>query len=165
MYRLSLPITTIILTITLLALAACGPKDAISHTTGDSPTAMSISTTVPDTFYPTATPTIIIVPVIPDRPLPSPTAICGDITPPTRMIVREHGQVLDDDLSPLNLRVAPGLNQRVLEQLQVNAVFIVLDGPRCEGDYMWYYIKHDDLLGWVAEGDLEKYYIKPYLPG
>jgi hypothetical protein len=165
MYRFSQHNKIITMTIAFLVLAACGPKNDAPPATGNSPTTMSISTSMPGTIHPTATATIVIVPVMPDKPIPSPIAVCGNFAPYTRMIIREHGQVSDDDLSPLNLRVAPGTDQRVLEQLQVNDVFMVLDGPQCEGEYVWYYIKHGDLLGWVAEGDMEKYYIKPYLPG
>lgn len=164
MYRFRQFVTAIILAFAFLTLAACGSKDA-PLATSDSPTAMSISTTMPGALHPTATATIVIVPVIPDEPILTPMAVCGSIAPQTRMIVREHGQVLDDDLSPLNLRAAPGTDQEVLKQLEVYDVFMVLDGPQCEGEYVWYYIKHEELLGWVAEGDLEKYYIKPYLPG
>ena len=106
-----------------------------------------------------------LVTVAPDVPIPFPTPVCGQNAPPTRIIVGEHAMVLDDDLRPLNVRAAPGTDNRILGRLQVREVFMVLDGPQCSGDYVWYRIKRADLEGWIAEGDFALYYIGPYLPG
>lgn len=102
--------------------------------------------------------------VAPSGPIPSPTPPCVG-APPTRIIVGEHGIVSDDDLRPLNVRAAPGTDNRILGRLQAGEAFLVLDGPQCSGEYVWYYIERGDLDGWIAEGDMGLYYIAPYLSG
>ena len=143
----------------MLWLAGCNtpstPRPTVSPTPED-----KAGTTIP------ATPgEWTLVTRAPSAPIPSPTPACGADAPPTRMIVGEHGRVLDDDPRPLNVRMAAGTDNRVLGQLQIREVFMVLDGPQCAGDYVWYFIQRGDLQGWVAEGDFALYYIAPYLPG
>lgn len=145
----------------LFLLAACNATDP-------SPTTVPTLTLLPVTPSPetTTNPTEwSLVTVAPEGPIPFPTTVCGQNAPPTRIIVGEHARVLDDDLRPLNVRAAPGTDNRILGRLQVREVFMVLDGPQCSGEYVWYQIKRGDLEGWIAEGDFALYYIGPYLPG
>ena len=145
----------------LLLFAACNAPDP-------APTPVLTRTLTPATPIPetTANPTEwSLVTVAPEDSIPFPTPVCGQNAPPTRIIVGEHGMVLDDDLRPLNVRAAPGTDNRILGRLQVREVFMVLDGPQCSGEYVWYRIKRGDLEGWIAEGDFALYYIGPYLPG
>jgi uncharacterized protein YraI len=81
------------------------------------------------------------------------------------MIVNEPGRVTDDDLRPLNIRNGPSTEYRILGRLEVGNVFLVLDGPQCSSNYVWYFIRRGNLEGWIAEGDSVSYYIEPYLPG
>ena len=116
---------------------------------------------------PTLTATAIATPVIAasDTPIVSPTPICGENVPRAQMIIGERGIVSLEDPRPLNVRAAPGTENDVIAQLLVGQVFVVLDGPECHGDYIWYYVRRSNLQGWVAEGDFSLYYILPYFPG
>jgi len=111
-------------------------------------------------------PPLTIVAIVPDDPLSTARPPCTD-APPTRMIVRERGQVMDDDIRPLNVRSGPSTDYRILGRLEVLDVFRVEQGPECGNGYVWYLVESvaGDLRGWVAEGDFTQYYIEPYLPG
>lgn len=104
--------------------------------------------------------TAFIMPTLP----PSPTPICPG-APRTRLIVNERGWVLDDDPRPINLRVAPGLDNRSLQQIGIGEVFYVLEGPVCQDNFAWYKIRYQGSEGWIAEGDFSSYYVEPYLVG
>lgn len=105
-----------------------------------------------------------IVTVMPAQPIPSSTPACEDAAP-TRMILFERGQVSDEDTRVLNVRESPGIDAPILGTLTILEIFFVIDGPRCRDGYVWYYILHEAVEGWVAEGDFDVYYIEPYLPG
>ncbi len=99
-------------------------------------------------------------------PLPTGEPFCPG-TPPTRMILQQRGRVLQLDNSgeeSLNLRAGPGTNYRILTKINQRELFLVLDGPACAEDYVWYRVRYGEFSGWVAEGDLTQYYIEPYLP-
>lgn len=154
---------TIIILLLLLAglLAACDPAGEADPT----------PTTPPPTLAPTATrtpaPTYTAMPLIPAvtaGPFATPTDACP-LAPQTRLLLGERGQVSDDDDTPLNVRSGPGTDFRILGRLEVLDVFYVIDGPTCGGPYAWYLVEHDDLRGWIAEGDSAQYYVQPYLPG
>jgi hypothetical protein len=97
-------------------------------------------------------------------PPPSPTPFCAG-APRRRLILQERGQVLPDDPRPVNLRSDPGTDNDVLAQIPVKALFFVLDGPVCEGEYTWFKVRYRGREGWLAEGDLTSYYVEPYFPG
>ena len=143
----------------LIVMAAC---NSVATPTSTQPRATF--TPIPVTQPPTLPP--VIVTSVPAEIIPSPTPTCGQDAPPTHMIVGEHGWMSDDDFAPLNVRAVPGtIDTRIVGRLQTHDVFFVLDGPQCAEKYVWYYIQHGDLFGWVAEGDAAGYYISPYLPG
>lgn len=150
----------LVLCFMLVVLAACNSLDEGTIAPTQTPTAAQTPIT-----RATATPGLTLVPHLPDQPIPEPTRACVFPAPITRMILDERGQVMDDDMRPLNVRSGPSTEYRILGRLEVLEVFLVLDGPVCGGDYAWYRVQHDDLIGWVAEGDLNQYYIEPYFPG
>ena len=139
----------------ILVLSACSGTD--------SPRSPETAIITPNQFD-TATNTYVMT-VAPNAPIASLTPVCGQDVPRTRMIVGEHGIVLDDDPRPLNVRVEPGTEHEIVDILEIGEVFLVLDGPQCHGEYVWYYIQRGNLRGWIAEGDMALYYIAPYLPG
>ena len=145
--------TRVLFVCLLLILSACNTsRDPASPT---SPTPVTAS----------ATPTINggMTPFVVNR-VPSPTPSCA-AAPRTRLIVGERGQVSDDDTQVLNVREGPGREFTVLATLDVYDIFRVLEGPQCSGPYVWYRVRHNDLEGWIAEGDFGVYYVEPYLPG
>jgi len=91
------------------------------------------------------------------------TPPCDD-APMTRLIIQERGRVTDNG-EDLNLRRGPGTDQQIIERIEPGEIFLVLDGPTCSEEYVWYQINYRGTLGWIAEGDFEQYYTEPYLPG
>ncbi len=81
--------------------------------------------------------------------------------PVSRIQAGQRGFISLDPPSPSRIRDLPGKQGRILGQLQPGEVFLVLDGPRCSDNYSWWKIRaeHNDLQGWVAEGDLSDYWI------
>jgi hypothetical protein len=145
-------------------LAGCTSSLARTDTPDAQTTAPTEAPNSPEPATPTEQPAAIITPIIAEQPIPSPTPAC-EAAPPTRIIVGERGQVTDDDLRPLNVRSEPGTEFRILGRLEALQVFLVLEGPRCGGNFVWYRVRRGNLEGWIAEGDPGNYYIEPYLPG
>lgn len=92
--------------------------------------------------------------------------------PPTRLIPGERGRVSIDDPRPLNIRSGPGTNNEVIGQIPARGIFFVIEGPRCSQRYAWYRISYregesdeDVITGWIAEGDLNGYFVEVYPPG
>jgi hypothetical protein len=84
--------------------------------------------------------------------------------PRSRLIVSERARVTNNDQA-LNIRSYPGTQYQQIGQMPPGSVFFVLSGPRCEGDYVWFYILYQTMEGWIAEGDDDVTYAVPYLDG
>jgi uncharacterized protein YraI len=84
------------------------------------------------------------------------------------MILYERGIVLEESESSsderVNVRSGPGTNHQVVAQLGIGEIFLVTDGPECSLLYTWYKIQQGDIDGWIAEGDVEAYFVEPYMP-
>lgn len=101
----------------------------------------------------------------------TPELVCPG-APPTRLIPGERGRVSIDDPRPLNIRSGPGTNNEVIGQIPARGIFFVIEGPRCTQRYAWYRVSYregesDDtvITGWIAEGDLNGYFVEVYPPG
>lgn len=108
-------------------------------------------------------------PFIWPTPPPSPVAACPG-TPRARLIVQQRGRVLPDDPLPIRLREAPGVDQHIVTLIPIRELFLVLDGPVCNGSYTWFKIRYNDQEGWIAEGTITNdgntsYFVEPYFPG
>jgi len=84
--------------------------------------------------------------------------------PRSRLIVSERARVTNNDQA-LNIRSNPGTQYQQIGQMPPGAIFFVLGGPRCGGDYVWFYILYQSMEGWIAEGDENLTYAEPYLDG
>lgn len=65
---------------------------------------------------------------------------------------------------PLANRVRSQANRdaSIVGQLEPGEVFKILDGPRCNNSWVWWYVESKDgLLGWTAEGDKNTYWLSP----
>lgn len=132
-------------------MAACTPSAASGVPTVTAPSVQVASS---------LTPTMYIMPTPPPTALP----ICPG-APKERLILQERGWVLPDDPRPVNMRSEAGVTSTLIMQIPIRAVFYVLDGPVCNGDFAWYKVRYQGREGWIAEGDLTSYYVEPYLPG
>ncbi|MBK8137681.1 MAG: SH3 domain-containing protein [Chloroflexi bacterium] len=91
-----------------------------------------------------------------------PAPICEG-APTSYLIVHERARVTNDDPKPLNVRDTAGLTGKIVAQLETLDIFMIVDGPRCGDEYTWFKVRVGDTEGWLAEGDLEIYYVEPYL--
>ena len=46
-------------------------------------------------------------------------------------------------------------------------IFYALAGPVCDQSYAWFrgQVEYKGIVGWIAEGDNDSYYVEPYPPG
>lgn len=163
----------IIITILILALAAaCSTPPDINRTrmaatdraeTTDEPATFATNTAPPQvgevTPTPPVTPTSFVFPAA-----IQPTPVCSG-APRPRLIIHERGRVTDEDEDDLRLRNGPGTSNNILTNLKVHNVFLVLEGPVCSEQYLWWRVRYRTYEGWIAEGEEDYYYVEPYLPG
>lgn len=106
----------------------------------------------------------IAEPILGDPPvLPDPVTITGDFcppAPPSQVTAGMRARVTYTDGTPLRLRESP--TGAVIRNIAEGVAFDIIGGPTCASGYTWWQIRQDDgITGWVAEGDLENYYIEP----
>jgi len=120
-------------------------------------------------------------PISPDTPRPTATLFDAARLPPvtpvteraprrcpraprSHLIVHERGQVTNNGKS-LNIRSLAGTDAQQIGQMPAGAIFFVIGGPRCEGDFVWFYILYQGMEGWIAEADDEMIFAQPYQDG
>jgi hypothetical protein len=84
----------------------------------------------------------------------------------SRFRLGDVGFVSDDPFSPNNVRNTPSLAGELVGQIQPGESFIVLEGPVCEGGWVWWYVQGandsefgEALTGWTSEGDETNYWL------
>lgn len=143
-----------LLFVLLLLVSGCLGQDNTPIPTAATTTSIRIT---PDfTETPVVVPTETLAPITRIPPCPN--------APMTRLIIQERARVTDNG-EDLNLRRGPGTDQQIIQRIEPGEIFLVLDGPTCAEEYVWYQINYQGTLGWIAEGDFEQYYTEPYLPG
>lgn len=103
-------------------------------------------------------------PILGDPPvLPDPLTITGDFcppAPPSQVTAGMRARVTYTDGTPLRLRETP--TGTVIRNIAEGVSFDIIGGPTCASGYTWWQIRQDDgIIGWVAEGDIDSYYIEP----
>jgi hypothetical protein len=101
-------------------------------------------------------------------PAPTPTAgvvpwsACSE-APPSRVEPGLLSRVTYTDGTPLAIRTKPGLSSgERIQYLAEGTRITILDGPGCADGYTWWQVETlDGVQGWVAEGDLDTYFIEP----
>lgn len=89
-------------------------------------------------------------------------AACPD-APVSRLMTQMHGRLAFTDGSPTNVRSWPGLEGNKIASWPEGATFTVLSGPTCADGYAWWDLEFEDgSHGYVAEGDLQAYYLEPW---
>lgn len=106
----------------------------------------------PGTVTPTLFPTVFFTPTpIPTATpalTPAPTSNAPGCANPLSLAA---GAVITVR-SGVNIRTAPSVSAPWLANYQEPRNFIVLDGPICGDDYLWWQIRGHGITGWVAEG-------------
>lgn len=84
---------------------------------------------------------------------------CGGLV--SRLTVNEYAYVLTDPPDPNVVRSAPGLNSRRIDLIQPGESFLVLEGPVCADDVIWWRVQtQEGTYGWTGEGK-EVYWTAP----
>jgi hypothetical protein len=69
------------------------------------------------------------------------------------------------DDPPNRVRSAPDTGANVLDQISPGQIVVVLEGPACAGNLVFWKVQSDAIpggVGWTAEGDGVAYYLSPY---
>ncbi len=69
----------------------------------------------------------------------------------SRLTTNIRAQVEPGPGSANNLRDAPGLDSKVIDQISPGERFQVLSGPDCFDGYLWWQVNFDGKVGWTAE--------------
>jgi hypothetical protein len=78
------------------------------------------------------------------------------------MSVGGRGQVAFTGGTPSRLRYLPGTDGSVAASLPEGTAFTVTGGPECVQGYRWWQVElSDGMVGWVAEGVPDEYWIEP----
>ncbi|MEM6284098.1 MAG: SH3 domain-containing protein [Chloroflexota bacterium] len=178
MFQFPRHITQMMMAAVILACAACNgmipaPTITPSATSRTESAVLLVPTLLPtETPEPTATPPPSATPEPFTFPptVTAPPSACEEAPRPTRLILQERGVVVEDDGAErgderVNIREGPSTQNPVIGQLDIGDVFVVMDGPECSVQYAWFQIQFGETVGWIAEGDLEAYYVAPYFPG
>jgi hypothetical protein len=98
------------------------------------------------------------VTAIPGALIPTVTpSSCG--TMPSRLVISQEARVAGT--VPNNLRSQPFASGAYLGEIPAQAIFLVLDGPRCSSDGAWWYVNYNGTAGWTLEGQGGEYFLEP----
>ena len=75
------------------------------------------------------------------------------------LVVGGHGQVTPG--LPNKMRTAPSTSAEQVGSIPGEAVFDVIDGPRCADGYNWWKVSYDGLVGWTADGAPDDPWLQP----
>lgn len=84
-------------------------------------------------------------------------ACATGVAPALRLIVGRPGFAIAT--TPVRIRSAAGTGNRQIGQIDPNGVFQVLEGPVCADRLNWWRIEHVGIVGWIAEGTNEAYFV------
>ena len=76
----------------------------------------------------------------------------------TRLQVDGYGQV--SSTIPSRLRNEPTTRGEQIGQVDPLDIFQVIDGPICADGFNWWQVEVNNLVGWLAEGDADRYYVE-----
>jgi len=94
----------------------------------------------------------------------APEQTCGT-APAPRLSLNENARVTYTNGAPLNIRTAPAGDY--IMHLAEGTVVTVISGPSCADNYFWWQIQLESegatVGGWAAEGDVDSYYLEPFI--
>jgi len=80
----------------------------------------------------------------------------------TRIHIGDQARVTYSKGKSDRLRSKPTTQSTIIASLAEGTIFQVLDGPVCNGGYVWWNIQSDYGKGWIAEGTSSNWFIEPY---
>jgi hypothetical protein len=130
---------------------------APSNTSGPTPS-LTISASATNTPIPSPTPT----PSATQTPEYEFWTPCGG-SYPSRLRVGDKAYISYDPPLPNRVRSEANTSSEILGYLQVGEEMVILDGPVCAENWIWWYVRSLDtgLTGWTAEGDFQDYWLVP----
>lgn len=106
---------------------------------------------------------ILLFSLFASQPLTAQQPIVCDGLPAPQLINGEQGRVLPG--TPNNLRVEPDTESDILGEIPAETLFLVVEGPECSDEFVWWQVAYDDLVGWTVENiDDETYVVEPVTP-
>jgi hypothetical protein len=102
------------------------------------------------------------LPRLPSDPAPAEIESCPSALP-SRLYAGTRAEVTDQDQLALRVRIAPGLNQTIIDQIPPLQTFRVLEGPQCTDGLAWFKVIFgiSATEGWVAEASNSQYFTRP----
>lgn len=79
--------------------------------------------------------------------------------PTPQLIIGQQGNVTPGP--PNNVRDLPSRDGVLIGEIPGASVFVVLDGPVCDGEIYWWQVDYEGLIGWTAEGKNDTYWVVP----
>lgn len=84
---------------------------------------------------------------------------CQNIQP-VRAAVGQIAMVRLDPSIPGQIREEPSMQSSILGRIRTGEFFIIVDGPLCADDYVWWKVQSArGLLGWIAESYVSSYWL------
>jgi hypothetical protein len=86
---------------------------------------------------------------------------CGGLQ--SRLAIEVHGRVAYTDGSDMRIRARPGITQDIVYKVPEGTQIVVIEGPKCVDEILWWKVRtNDDLEGWMAEYLENVYLIEPF---
>ena len=111
-------------------------------------------------------PTVLVAPVAPPTIItatPQAPELVGPVdcslAPPQRVSIGNLGRVLPS-MGGLNMRQTP--NGAIVTTLEGGNAFDVIGGAICDNGLYWWQVDRSGVIGWVAEGSANGYFIEPF---
>ena len=79
--------------------------------------------------------------------------------PNPQLVVGQQGSVTAGP--PNNVRDLPSRDGELIGEIPGAEIFVVLDGPVCDGELYWWQVDYNGLIGWTAEGKNDAYWVVP----
>lgn len=81
--------------------------------------------------------------------------------PPTRL--EQFTDAVITEGARQNMRVQPSLDAEIIEQLPAGTIVNILNDVECADGYLWWEIAYNGVIGYVAEGQDDEYWLEPYI--
>ncbi len=81
---------------------------------------------------------------------------------PARLEAGGQGMVLPGAAN--RIRALPSTSGEQVGQIPGGAVFDVLEGPTCDGGFLWWRVSYQGTEGWTVEGNASEYFVEPVIP-
>lgn len=128
-------------------LILCSQPATTTPPSTPTPAEATVSPTLGTAITPTATQAVVG------------RVVCADAMP-TRLVAGAQARTTVGDI-PVNIRREPDTASAILGQVPTGSALTILDGPQCAENMVWWRIDYQTLVGWIAEGRNNIYWLDP----